>query len=421
MMTLGRVSGKINPFVMVKDRAVSLQSLPERGVSNEVSREDARPRRGLSRVGLRGAFRVTLGMLALAIGVGAVAASSNRPAGGMRARAAQLAAQTGGDFSESGVERILASMDPAMVRLVQKFDPAPDQAQIQRLWRMQGAVAEAPPPGAEPEGVAPVQAMAINAAIPFSILPNPAARPFLLKVALNEDRERAVQCLTAAVYYEAAFESDAGQAAVAQVVLNRMRHPLFPKSVCGVVFQGSQLSTGCQFTFTCDGALNRMPSAEGWARARKVALRALNGYVMPAVGQATHYHAVYVFPYWAPSLVKLTQIGAHIFYRWNGSLGMPGAFTLAYAGTEAGAWDMAGAKLIRISGPVSVEVPVTSPSPSAPEVQVNAAPVVLETAPAAEVIQMASAPLPTLTAQPAPQLPVGPARAARIAAPSDWR
>jgi hypothetical protein len=140
--------------------------------------------------------------------------------------------------------------------------------------------------------------------------------------------------MTAAIYYEAAYETTDGQRAVAQVVLNRMRHPAFPKTVCGVVFQGSTRATGCQFTFTCDGALARQPTDEGWARARKVAEAALNGHVMRKVGNATHYHAAYVAPYWSPSLVKVGTIGAHIFYRWTGGAGLPPAFGGRYAGGE---------------------------------------------------------------------------------------
>jgi hypothetical protein len=170
--------------------------------------------------------------------------------------------------------------------------------------------------------------------VPVSTQPNPPAQPFVLKSDDLVNYGRAVNCLTAAVYYEAASESQAGQQAVAQVVLNRVRHPAFPKSVCGVVFEGSQLATGCQFSFTCDGSLNRTPSAEGWARARKVAVAALGGFVASSVGQATHYHAVYVAPYWSPTLLKVRNIGAHIFYRWMGGSGLPRAFTGVYAGNE---------------------------------------------------------------------------------------
>lgn len=148
------------------------------------------------------------------------------------------------------------------------------------------------------------------------------------------DQGRALQCLTAAIYYEAAMEPDAGQQAVAQVILNRMMHPAYPNTVCGVVYQGSERVTGCQFTFSCDGAMARAPSPIYWARARRVAERALAGYVYRPVGTATHYHTTEVSPYWAPSLDFIGTIGAHRFYRWKGSAGRSAAFSDRYLGGE---------------------------------------------------------------------------------------
>ena len=171
--------------------------------------------------------------------------------------------------------------------------------------------------------------MAINSQLPFATGPNPAARPFSLAGGGADSRTRALECLTSAIYYEASQEPLAGQQAVAQVVLNRVRHSAYPASVCGVVYQGSTRSTGCQFTFTCDGSLARAPEASAWNRAREVAKAALGGFVQPAVGNATHYHANYVAPYWAPTLAKTAVIGAHIFYRWSGGWGLPAAFSTA--------------------------------------------------------------------------------------------
>lgn len=148
------------------------------------------------------------------------------------------------------------------------------------------------------------------------------------------DRTRALQCLTAAVYYEAASEPDIGQRAVAQVVLNRVAHSAYPNTVCGVVYQGSQRRTGCQFSFTCDGSLARRPNRMFWLRAENVARAALGGYVHGPAGLATHYHTVQVNPYWAPSLHYMGTIGAHRFYRFNGRAGQAGAFRFAYAGGE---------------------------------------------------------------------------------------
>lgn len=148
------------------------------------------------------------------------------------------------------------------------------------------------------------------------------------------DNGRALQCLTSAIYYEAGLEPDAGQKAVALVVLNRVRHPSYPASVCGVVFQGSERVTGCQFSYTCDGSLHRKPSRFHWKRAGKVAAAALAGKIASPVGTATHYHTTEVYPYWAPSLRFLGTIGAHRFYSWKGSAGRASAFSQKYRGRE---------------------------------------------------------------------------------------
>jgi hypothetical protein len=205
-----------------------------------------------------------------------------------------------------------------------------------------GAEAQAAEPGViRLQDLAPDAAQLWNAANPISKSPNPPAKPFNLVAEGVLDEARATDCMTAAIFYEAGYESTEGQRAVAQVVLNRLRNPLFPKTVCGVVFQGSERATGCQFTFTCDGALARKPSDEAWERARKVAVAALHGYVMKKVGNATHYHADYVAPYWSPTVVKVAVVGQHIFYRWTGGLGLPPAFGGRYAGGEQGALQIA--------------------------------------------------------------------------------
>lgn len=182
--------------------------------------------------------------------------------------------------------------------------------------------------------VAPGDALTINASIPIAQGANPPARPFVWHGASDADRARSLECLTAAIYYEAAREPADGQRAVAQVVLNRLRHPAYPNTICGVVFEGATRLTGCQFSFTCDGSLRRPPMPDYWARARQVAEAALNGYVYAPVGWATHYHANYVVPYWASTLVKIANVGAHIFYRWTGGWGRPPAFVTRYAGAE---------------------------------------------------------------------------------------
>lgn len=125
--------------------------------------------------------------------------------------------------------------------------------------------------------------------------------------------------MTSAVLHEAGFEPPTGQEAVAEVVMNRLRNRAYPKTVCGVVFQGSTRRTGCQFSFTCDGSLRRSLAADVVARARDVANRAIDGQLIARTSGATHYHADYVSPYWEPSLVRLRAIGRHIFYRQLGA------------------------------------------------------------------------------------------------------
>jgi spore germination cell wall hydrolase CwlJ-like protein len=234
------------------------------------------------------------------------------------------------------------------------------------------------------ESLTPDQAVALNAELPISGLPNPAAAPFKLANVTEFDRARAVTCLAEAVYYEAASQGDDGEAAVAQVVLNRVRNPVFPKTVCGVVFQGSNLPTGCQFTFTCDGSMARPPSADGWRRAKLIAERALGGYVQKSVGEATYYHANYVVPYWQPTVLKVAQIGAHIFYRWNGELGRPSAFNGSYAGVEP---------VVPIPpGIAAQDIPSMTEAPAAvASAAAHAAPDA-EAKPAVKIVEMAAAP-----------------------------
>ena len=174
------------------------------------------------------------------------------------------------------------------------------------------------------------EARLLNAALPFASSPLHSAQRFVLSGGA-EDERRALLCLTQAVYYEAGYEPVEGRRAVAQVVLNRMRHPAYPKSICGVVYQGAGSGT-CQFTFVCDGALYRRPAVDAWRQAEKIARAALSGYVERSVGEATHYHADYVAPRWAPMLAKVAAIGQHIFYRWPGAWGQPAAFTGRYIG-----------------------------------------------------------------------------------------
>jgi spore germination cell wall hydrolase CwlJ-like protein len=193
--------------------------------------------------------------------------------------------------------------------------------------------------------IAPEKAVEINAAVPIASGPNPAARPFKAPSVKSVAYARALHCLTQAVYYEAALEPEDGQRSVAQVVLNRARHPAYPASVCGVIYQGHERETGCQFSFTCDGALARTPMRVYWDKARQIAHAALQGYVHVPVGNATHYHANYVVPYWASTLTKNAVVGQHIFYRWRGGWGQPAAFAQRYSGKESDPYVLRAASL----------------------------------------------------------------------------
>lgn len=157
--------------------------------------------------------------------------------------------------------------------------------------------------------------------------------PFQASGQREDTLERAQNCLALAMYYEAGFEGERGRLAVGQVVLNRVRHPAFPHDVCGVVFQQSRNHV-CQFTFACDGAMRRVPTPSLFQKARKEAAELLTGTTYAPVGMATHYHANYVLPYWAPNLDKIATVGAHVFYRWSGAWGRRRAFTELYAGLE---------------------------------------------------------------------------------------
>lgn len=192
-----------------------------------------------------------------------------------------------------------------------------------------------------------------------------AAQPFRLRGS-PLDHSRAIECLTAAIYYEAASEPGDGQRAVAQVVLNRVRHPAFPATVCGVVYQGSDKSV-CQFSFACDGAMARRPMASAWARARIVAADALAGRVFAPVGLATHYHTYAVTPSWNRSLVMTGVHGAHFFHRWKGGWGTAAAFRDRYMGGEPlpgplGRTDMALASVAAL--PAVTVAPPTIPTPA---------------------------------------------------------
>ena len=270
-----------------------------------------------------------LGMVVLSL---ALSASAGPWSFGPSEAARNVIRATRGDISDASLRRMTARMDPAAAAFALRHDPAlrPQPWGLTPGWESLDMRYR---PKLEFQAVAAADAQKLNASIPSVAGLLRPVQPFFLPVRAPE-YSRALRCLSQAVYYEAALESTDGQRAVAQVVLNRMRDPNYPNTICGVVYEGAERVTGCQFSFTCDGSLARAPAAWAWRRSQEVARAALAGYVARQVGTATHYHADYVLPYWSPTLGKITQIGAHIFYRWRGSAGESAAFTDRYGGRE---------------------------------------------------------------------------------------
>ena len=215
-------------------------------------------------------------------------------------------------------------------------------------------------------------------------------------------RARELDCLTQAVYFEARGESARGQAAVATVIMNRVKSPAFPKTVCGVVYQGAGRRNGCQFSFACDGMVERVVEASAWRRARKVAARTLSGAVLRDVGSATHFHTTAVAPAWGSRMLRTAQVGLHVFYRFNPK--PPRRAAVPPAAEEA----------VFTSAPEAVQ----------PELRLAAAlsgPAIAaaEAAPAARA-PVAAAPAGQAEAKPAPKIevPAAPVAKADTAAPS---
>jgi spore germination cell wall hydrolase CwlJ-like protein len=222
---------------------------------------------------------------------------------------------------------VTATMPPAPNKAARWTTPR--IAAIRAPFRPWDGTAAANPqlPGSplDAEDLSPDQARLSNLAVPVVAGPLAPADAFRF-TGSEQDRLRARTCLAAAILYEAG-DDRTGEQAVAQVVLNRLRHRLYPKTICGVVFQGSGLPTGCQFTFTCDGSLDRMRGADAWKRAFAVADEAMTGAIFRPVGTATHYHADRIVPYWRDTLVKVAVVGPHIFYRMMGAAGLRAALS----------------------------------------------------------------------------------------------
>ena len=233
-------------------------------------------RRGLLSAALTGSgIGLALGAIYLTAGMANAIADHSR--------AARIAASAQGGFSEAVLQREMDRLDPAALSLAQAHD----------------AVAADTDRG--PAGASPAQ----------SGRRQPAGRH-----GSTLDSARQLDCLTQAVYFEARGEAPRGQAAVAQVVMNRVSSPAFPKTVCGVVFQGAA-THGCQFSFACDGSMRHGREAGAWDRARRIAERTFSGVVAADIGAATHFHTTGVRPSWGPQMLRVTQVGLHIFYRLN--------------------------------------------------------------------------------------------------------
>jgi hypothetical protein len=130
--------------------------------------------------------------------------------------------------------------------------------------------------------------------------------------------EKELWCMATAIYFEARGEAYRGQVAVAQVVMNRVAHRLYPDTICNVVFQNEHMRNACQFSFACDGIPERITDKKSWAQAEEIATGVINGSLyITEVGKSTHYHATYVYPHWAPRLKRNTKIGHHIFYQFK--------------------------------------------------------------------------------------------------------
>jgi spore germination cell wall hydrolase CwlJ-like protein len=289
----------------------------------------------------------------LAIG-GAYLAGGLAKATVVHAQIQRLAGAASGGFSDTALNAATGDKDAAVLAIAQRHDPLvadvadPHDRQVaalvDRLEARQAARSRAPvqpavvETAAAPAAEQPVvmKAAFIQPSRKLSTKPTiaeAAAQPFHLRGALDQSRD--LECLTQAVYYESRGESRSGQSAVAQVILNRVRHPAFPKSVCGVVFQGAKTG-GCQFSFACDGQPHHPLENASWRRAESVAAEALDGQVMAEVGDATHFHVASSGSNFSAGLLKVAQIGAHVFYRFGGHKGAPAMFHGEPEPSEAG-------------------------------------------------------------------------------------
>lgn len=236
----------------------------------------------------------------------------------VRAQAERIEGATAAGFTEEALAAAAGGLDESALTIARRHDPYTVAGGAQRDRQAELLTARLEQLRGQSAGA---NLRRVNLTGPV------AALPFRLGSTLDASRD--LDCLTQAAYYEARGEGRDGMRAVTQVVLNRVRHPAFPKSVCSVVFQGAGRRTGCQFSFTCDGSMRGRVNQAAWNRAREIASAALSGAVYSQVGNATHFHTTGVAPGWRNSLVRVGQVGDHLFYRFGGRSGSREAFSYA--------------------------------------------------------------------------------------------
>jgi len=241
-------------------------------------------------------------------------AGASAPSAVMRANAQALAPAAALTFSEAALQQNIALMQPGVQAIARRYDPLLAASAV--MHDRQAAAFAARLERADPAPSGPTVA-SLMLRPTLGVGRFDASSRFDLIVSDALDSARDLECLTQAVYYEARGESVQGQEAVAQVVLNRVRHPAFPKTVCAVVFQGASVGHGCQFSFACDGSMRDRREPAAWRRAESVASRALGGAVMAEVGRSTHFHAVGYGSQWDGDMIRVAQVGEHIFFRFG--------------------------------------------------------------------------------------------------------
>ena len=271
-----------------------------------------------------------VGMLAMA-GVLVASGMSAKPTSDMSAKPSspvQPAATVGfgarfeNNLPKPPPERV-AALTPSVLATIQEQQRTEQAVPPAAMPATASAAAPVPMPDLTPKPVREASLLAepspdeypksVSVRLP---IPKPPPSPAQRLELQGKDYDRAEKCLAQAVYFEARNEAARGQQAVAQVVLNRVFSPHYPKDICSVVYQNAHRHLACQFTFACDGKPERVNERGAWARANRIAQQTLNAWVwLPEVNKATHYHATYVRPNWIRDMKVMAHYGLHIFYR----------------------------------------------------------------------------------------------------------